>query len=132
MRYAEQGGNGKDAVVPETEFGRHLKALRQTRELTQKELAKAAGCDTMTISRWERGVVMPEEASRSVVIKAAQALGESPLRLLQLAALEDRDDLRTVRRRPPLRELILSDPEYTPAQKRALLAALEVIEGRVE
>lgn len=99
--------------------------------MSQEKLAAEASVDPMTISRWERGESSPQPASKDAVIKAAQAVGESPLRLLQLAGLAPRDDVRVQRKPPPLREVILARGDYTAAQKRALLAALDVIEGKV-
>lgn len=44
-------------------FGRRLRTLRDERSLSQSELAKAIGSETAHISRYERGIVMPNAES---------------------------------------------------------------------
>lgn len=41
------------------EFGQRLRALREERFLSQRQVAEGIGTETTQISRYERGVVMP-------------------------------------------------------------------------
>ena len=41
-----------------------LRALREARRWTQADLARLLGTDTVTVSRWERGVSHPRPAAR--------------------------------------------------------------------
>ena len=40
-------------------FGQRLRKLREERSLSQRELAEGVGTETSQVSRYERGVVMP-------------------------------------------------------------------------
>lgn len=53
---------GKDVMLAKG-FGRRLRKLRDERSLSQSELARAIGSETAHISRYERGVVMPNAES---------------------------------------------------------------------
>lgn len=44
-------------------FGQRLRKLRDERSLSQRDLAKGIGSETAHISRYERGVVMPNAES---------------------------------------------------------------------
>ena len=114
-----------------SDFGRHLRALRQTRGLSLKAVAEAAGIDHSRLSRIERGVNPPPSRSdsRDTVLRLAQVLGEDPQRLLELAGQEPRSNERTVRQRPSFRELILTEPTLTGRQKAALLNVYDVLMG---
>lgn len=50
--------------------GRHLKAARERKQLSQAGLAHVLLEDQNTISRWERGVQMPRPQSLLVLSKA--------------------------------------------------------------
>ncbi len=41
------------------ELGERLRTARRSAELTQQELAEALGVESITVSRWERGVTTP-------------------------------------------------------------------------
>ena len=43
-------------------MGRNLRVLRQTKDLTQEELAEAIGVSPQAISRWENDVALPDVA----------------------------------------------------------------------
>lgn len=43
-------------------MGQNLRALRQTKDLTQEELAEAIGVSPQAISRWENDVALPDVA----------------------------------------------------------------------
>lgn len=45
--------------MKEIKFPENLNALRQTKQLTQKQLAKILDVDQRTISAWEKGVCEP-------------------------------------------------------------------------
>ncbi|MEP7012586.1 MAG: helix-turn-helix transcriptional regulator [Acidobacteriota bacterium] len=47
------------AVWSRRSVGRRLARLRRSRKWTQERVAAAVGVDRGTISRWERGVILP-------------------------------------------------------------------------
>ncbi|MER5700442.1 helix-turn-helix domain-containing protein [Micromonospora sp. NPDC002296] len=86
-------GNMHVGVSQREGFGRVLKALRDSRRLTQEELAEASGSSVRTIREMERGRVRTPQ--RRTVVLLADALG---------LADADRDgflDLARAQRRPP-------------------------------
>ncbi len=56
-------------------FGEKLREIRQSRELTQVQLAMASGLELSQISRIERGVI---NTSISQLFQIAEALGVHP------------------------------------------------------
>jgi transcriptional regulator with XRE-family HTH domain len=73
----DQGGGW-----PPTGFGRRLQVLREAAGLSQQELAAAAGCHLMTISKLERGV---QEPAWPLVLALARALGVACTEFIQQA-----------------------------------------------
>jgi transcriptional regulator with XRE-family HTH domain len=65
-------------------FGRRLRFLRRTRELTQSQLSEQIGCSTEYISRMERGLVSP---SFDLIEKTCQALKIEPKLLFDFTDL---------------------------------------------
>jgi len=66
--------------IPEAElFGKTLKKLRTSRDLTQERLAGAANLTTGYVNTLERGMQVP---SLTTLIKLAHALGVTPSELL--------------------------------------------------
>jgi transcriptional regulator with XRE-family HTH domain len=66
--------------IPEAEiFGKTLRRLRLSRELTQERLAGAAGLTTGYVNTVERGVQVP---SLTTILKLSHALGVTPSELL--------------------------------------------------
>jgi transcriptional regulator with XRE-family HTH domain len=57
---------------PETGFGRRLKEVRESKGLSQQQLADMAGVHIMTVSKLERGA---QEPAWPLVIALADALG---------------------------------------------------------
>jgi transcriptional regulator with XRE-family HTH domain len=55
-----------------TTIGRNLKAARDERGLTQREVAHALGIDAFQVSRWELGKVRPSDET---LIRLADVLG---------------------------------------------------------
>lgn len=47
------------SISLKTKFGRRLRLLRRSKDLTQFQLAEKVGCSTEYISRLERGLVSP-------------------------------------------------------------------------
>lgn len=43
-------------------FAENLKSLRQTKQLTQNQLANLVGVDQRTVSAWEKGICEPSFA----------------------------------------------------------------------
>jgi len=73
----------KQGGWPPTGFGRRLKELREQRGLTGQQLAEAASCHMMTISKLERGT---QEPAWPLVLALATALGVSVETFVQEAA----------------------------------------------
>lgn len=61
------------------EFGRNLKRLREQKGETQATVAYAIGTDAGSVSRWERGVALPQLEQ---VYKLAEHFGVKPGALL--------------------------------------------------
>lgn len=53
------------------DFAERLRTLRQERGLSQRDLAQIIGCETMVISRYERGAAVPRMDS---LVSLAEAL----------------------------------------------------------
>ena len=51
--------------------GENVKAARDEKGLAQRELAELLGMDQMTVSRWERGRVLPDAATTMPRLAAA-------------------------------------------------------------
>jgi len=64
----------KQGGWPASGFGQRLKELREARGLTGQQLAEAAGCHMMTISKLERGT---QEPAWPLVLALCKALGVS-------------------------------------------------------
>lgn len=113
------------------DFGTYLRRMREARGLSLIQLADRSGIDKSRLSKLERGELPPPSRgdSRDTVIRLAQALEDDPMRLLELSGHEPRSDERTVRSRPPFRELILTEKTLTSKQKAALLGVYDVITG---
>jgi transcriptional regulator with XRE-family HTH domain len=61
-------------------LGRRIASLRETAELTQQQLADAAGVPVSTLRNWEQD---HREPMASVVVRLAKGLGISPGPLLE-------------------------------------------------
>lgn len=96
-----------------TEFGDRVRTLRSRRELSQEQLARAAGLSADTISRIERGRYHP---TLDTMVKVGKALG------LSLGALLG-DELD---RADELAELIRELPEHDQHVALTLVGALRV------
>ncbi|WP_440336615.1 helix-turn-helix domain-containing protein [Mitsuokella multacida] len=62
-----------------TEFTKKIQALRQSRHLTQKDMARIAGCTVLCYQRYEYGQRKPDVQT---AIRIADALGVQDLRML--------------------------------------------------
>ncbi len=67
-------------VVPKTP---RLKAVRESKYLSQRELAEKAGVTPVTVSRLEKGDGVGSNASLPMVRRLAEALGVEPGELVQ-------------------------------------------------
>ena len=67
-----------------------VRSVREKLGLSQSELAKVLGTHAMTISKWERGVLRPNEHQRRLLRSFASAAERGP----RLAAAEKRDPVR--------------------------------------
>lgn len=61
--------------MTKSEFGRHLRFLRQQADLTQRELAEAVGVSHNTVSAWERGDRLHHQPRRRLVAEMDRTLG---------------------------------------------------------
>jgi transcriptional regulator with XRE-family HTH domain len=57
---------------PTTILGRNIKAARESKDLTQKELGLLIGVDALAVSRWERGVGTPNGPNLQAVAQHLQ------------------------------------------------------------
>lgn len=109
-----------------SEFGDLLRGLRKAKGMSLAALSEATGIDESRLSRLERGVNLPVRSdSRDSVVRLSQVLGDKDGRLLQLSGHAPRVDERTVRKRPPLRDLIATEPSLTSRQRAVLLAIVD-------
>ncbi len=72
---------------------RTLKALRSRLDVSQKELGEMVGVHAMTVSKWERGVLRPNEHQRRVLRALADA-AEHGLRATPPGRGRKRDPVR--------------------------------------
>lgn len=70
-----------------------LKPLRVRLDLSQKELAKLLGVHVMTVSKWERGVLEPNEHQRRI-LRALTDAAEKGLRASAPARGRKRDPIQ--------------------------------------
>lgn len=114
-------------------FGPSLTRLRESRGLTQKQLAESGAIDPSTISRLESGGRGP---SREVVDRLAEALDASAEEhnvLLAAAGLLPENPAYLLGE-PDLARLsaVLSDARLTPFDRRTLLTYVELALGHAE
>ncbi|HFH3453867.1 helix-turn-helix domain-containing protein [Pseudomonas aeruginosa] len=76
-------------------IGAKIKAFRTARSLTQDELASVVETDSVSVSRYERGVSTP---SVEQLLKIARALNVTPGELLPVDQDLDRERLIALRR----------------------------------
>jgi transcriptional regulator with XRE-family HTH domain len=55
--------------------GANIRSARLARELTQSQVARHVGVESMAVSRWERGLVRPSDTNLQAV---ADILGRDP------------------------------------------------------
>ncbi len=90
---------------PNQVFGEHLRTLRNSKNLTQEEIAEAADLGTNIVGRLERAVIAPGLVT---LLKLSVALGVPVTRLLEPFTPEVVREMRTGARsasssRPPRR-----------------------------
>lgn len=61
-----------------TDYSRLVKALRQTRALTQEALAREIGVSFSTLNKWENGRQRPQPYLASRIVELARAAGLDP------------------------------------------------------
>ncbi len=133
MRKPEPAGGsymGGRAERP-SEFAQYVKQLRLARGLSQRKLEMRAGLAAGQVSRWENDYAGGKfrSDSRGAIERVARELGDTEGRLLELAGLKPRSDIKVSRTRPPLRDLILSEESLSLDERRALLLALETLQS---
>jgi transcriptional regulator with XRE-family HTH domain len=108
------------------EFGERLKAVREERQWTQAEFAARIQRDQSEVSRWERGRVMPEYDTLTIL---ARGLGVEMSALMETENGTPRSDVADV-----VDRLTILDRESRAADSRARAAALaeeaSVLRGR--
>jgi molybdopterin-binding protein len=97
-----------------------VRSVREKLGLSQQDLAKILGTHAMTISKWERGVLRPNEHQRKLLKSFASAADRGP----KLGAAEKRDPVRF------LSEL-LSRAHATPELGLGTLSATNRFPGTV-
>jgi transcriptional regulator with XRE-family HTH domain len=73
-------------------LGERLLIVRRRRDMTQRELAKAAGLNTNTISRLEQGDL--KDLGGQAIAKLARVLGTSADFLLGLSERDEESELQ--------------------------------------
>jgi transcriptional regulator with XRE-family HTH domain len=101
-------------------FVENLIALRQAQQVSQAELARAAGLKRSCISHLERGARSP---AADTVVRIAQALGVTTDRLLGLEAKSDATD-------PNMAYLNSLAAELKPRDLKVLISIAEVLAGK--
>jgi transcriptional regulator with XRE-family HTH domain len=85
------------AEAQETSVGARLRTARRSASLTQKQLAEKLGVESITVSRWERGVTSPSlprlrriaEITETTVSDLVRAADASSAQVVELAALRE-------------------------------------------
>ncbi|MDE5588949.1 MAG: helix-turn-helix domain-containing protein [Acetatifactor sp.] len=114
-------------------FGAFVAQLRKEKGITQKELAQKVYVSDKAVSKWERGLSMPDI---TLLIPLAQALGIGVTELLECQRLEqtamDSDRVEELMHR------VISYSEETPAERRrrrrqeAILYAVSLVTVALE
>lgn len=101
------------------EFGQRLRKLRDERFLSQRELATGLGIETAQISRYERGIVMPNAETSIELAKFLKV----PIGMLLLGHEDGTSDSE-----PPIQDLSLlerfRDLEKLSRKDREVVIAL--------
>lgn len=112
-------GRSKETATLAKEFGQRLRKLREERSLSQRELAERTGLETAQVSRYERGLVMPNAEN---LIDIARFLRVGVAKLL-LGEEETSDG-----KEPPIRDISLlerfRDLEKLSRKDREIVIAL--------
>lgn len=99
--------------IDKEKFGAFVAQLRKEKGITQKELAQKLYVSDKAVSKWERGLSMPDI---TLLIPLAQALGITVTELLECQRLEqtamDSDRVEELMHR------VISYSEETPAERR--------------
>ena len=99
--------------IDKEKFGAFVAQLRKEKGITQKELAQKVYVSDKAVSKWERGLSMPDI---TLLIPLAQALGITVTELLECQRLEqtamDSDRVEELMHR------VISYSEETPAERR--------------
>ena len=109
------------------EFARRLKAARKDAGLKQDELSSLLGVEPFTISRWERGVVMPRDFD-----KLCEVLNKPPEYFMGSENLHG-IPIPTASMTELDREIIELLPKVSESFKRGLVDIMKAgIESRVQ
>ena len=119
--------------IDKEKFGAFVAQLRKEKGITQKELAQKVYVSDKAVSKWERGLSMPDI---TLLIPLAQALGITVTELLECQRLEqtamDSDRVEELMHR------VISYSEETPAERRrrrrqeAILYAVSLVTVALE
>lgn len=105
-------------------FGKKLKELRDKRGWSQPRLAEAAGMSRGYIGGIESGI-RGRNPSRDVILRLAEALGESPYELLEAAGRLESTDKPGGKARPTFRQVVMGDPLLRKDEREMLLGLYE-------
>ena len=86
-------------------FSENLKALRKAKGLTQEELAARLHIVRQTVSKWEKGLSVPDA---ELLIRLAEALDTTVSRLLGAAIPEDEASRDRLAEQPSRRNALLA------------------------
>jgi len=67
---SEPGESPKKTGVPLPGFGARLRRLRRSCGVKQAHVARLAGVNQATVSRWERGSVRPDRSRAVAILRA--------------------------------------------------------------
>lgn len=99
-------------------FGEYVRAQRKLAQVSQRNLAKAAGFSDSYLSQLERGMYMP---SAPTVRNLAKAFNISPSVLFAQLGLLDDDDEPGTEGGTAVEDAIHADRRLSPAQQEALI-----------
>lgn len=98
--------------IDKNQFGSFVAQLRKEKGLTQKDLAQKLYISDKAISKWERGISMPDVA---LLIPLSEALGVTVTELLQCQILDHPEPMDTEQ----VEQLVKAAITYTDEKPRA-------------
>ena len=120
-------------MIESRDFPATLRAIRQTLDLTQEELAERLDVSFASVNRWENGKVRPQRASRDAIATLAEEVGvgwvEAKSRNVPGASVEPDRPTRRRTTKKSSRTTATSASSDTAAMERMLWSAACSIRG---